>query len=98
FDLSALEKAAAVAHEMMGKDAYSGSPIDKLVEQSRSRLEPVNDIFESPQFFAATEAQRKFLAEHLTLRKLAPRVALVKEGEPSRAIFIIKSGLIGVYL
>jgi CRP-like cAMP-binding protein len=98
FDLSALEKAAAVAQEMMGAEAFAGSPIDKLVEQSRSRLEPVKDIFESPQFFAATEAQRKFLAEHLTLRTLQPRATLVKEGEPSRAIFIIKSGLIGVYL
>ncbi len=98
FDLSALEKAGAIALDMMGEEIFLKSTISHLVQQCRERMHPVANMFESPQFFAATEDQRDFLGDNTEVRTLRVGDTLVKEGQPSRTVFIVKSGLIGVYL
>jgi CRP-like cAMP-binding protein len=98
FDLLALEKAAALALELIGRDGFSGSPIHTLLERSRARLKPLTTLFDAPTFAGFSEEIREQLALSPTLRTLGPGESLVTEGEPSRKVFVVKSGLIGVWL
>ncbi|CAN5922743.1 hypothetical protein BH11MYX4_BH11MYX4_69090 [soil metagenome] len=98
FDLDALEKAATLALEIVGREGFAGSPVHTLLEQSRQRLRPFSDLFEARSFAGLPMALRERLEPHLTLRTLAPGETLVNEGDPSRQIFVVKSGLVGVWL
>ena len=98
FNLPALEKAAALALELSGRDAFSGSPIHGLLEQSRARLKPLGSLFDARSFGGLDESMREKLGAHVKLRTLAPEEMLVTEGDPSRNVFVVKSGLLGVWL
>ena len=97
-DLPALEKAAAFALGLAGRDAFAGSPVHALLEQSRARLKPLASLFDARSFQGLSPAQRAALGRDVTLRTLAPEEMLVTEGEPSRRVFVVKSGLLGVWL
>lgn len=98
FDLNALEKSAAMALEILGRDSFTGSPIHGLLEQSRIRLTPLENIYDARSFAGLDEDLRADLAEKIVMRTLAPGETLVTEGEPSRNVFVVKSGLLGVWL
>lgn len=98
FDLDSLEKAATLALEIGGREAFAGSPVQTFLEQSRQRLTPFVSIFDARSFAGLPENLRATLEPHMTLRTLAPGEALVTEGEPSRSVFVVKSGLVGVWL
>ena len=98
FDLDSLEKAATLALQVSGRESFSGSPVHTLLENARQRLKPFSDLFEARSFSGLSEGLRATLEPHLTLRTLAPGEALVNEGDPSRQIFVVKSGLLGVWL
>lgn len=98
FDLDALEKAAAVALQLYGREGYTTSPVHQLLEQSRARLKPIGDLFDSRSFSWLPEAMRSRLLPHVTTRTLAPGETLVAEGDPSQNVFVVRSGLLGVWL
>jgi CRP-like cAMP-binding protein len=98
FDLPNLESAAALALDLLGRDAFAGSPLHVLLEQSRARLMPLDDMFAARSFQHLPEALRIKLASQTRLRTLAPGESLVVEGEPSQNVFVVKSGLLGVWL
>lgn len=98
FDLPALEKLAKLTHELMGDEEYPKSTIKRLLDESKEKMRPVDSIFECPQFLALAPEPRKTLEEKLVLKTLAAGEDLVREGEPSRNVFVIKSGLVGVHL
>ncbi len=98
FDLPALEKAAGFALSLSGRDAFAGSAVHALLEQSRARLKPIQSLFDARAFAGLSDELRGRLARHVDLRTFAPEEMLVTEGEPSRAIFVVKSGLVGVWL
>lgn len=98
FDLDSLEKAAAIALQLYGREGYTSSPVHALLEQSRARLKPIGGLFESRSFSWLPEGLRDRLLEHVTLRTLAPGETLVSEGDPSKNVFVVKSGLLGVWL
>ena len=97
FDLPALEKLAALSRELMG-DGYESSPIKRLLDDSREKMRPVKTIFECPQFLNLSADDQDWLAESMKIRELKIGQDLVREGEPSRNVFVIKSGLVGVHL
>ncbi len=98
FDLDALERAAALALKVTGGGAYVGSPVPRLLEQSRTRLQPVASIYDARSFAWLPLELRAMLEANLTLRTLAPGELLVSEGAPSRDVFVVKSGLVGVWI
>ena len=98
FDVDALEKAVMVAKALMDPGKFSGSTFERLLDTCRERMKPIETVFECPQFFAADQDERDWLGDNTKLRKLAAGDTLVKEGEPSKTIFVVKSGLIGVHL
>lgn len=98
FDLDSLEKAATLALELGGRDAFAGSPVHTFLEQSRQRLKPFASVFDTRSFAGLPDDLRAKLEPHLELRTLAPGETLVSEGEPSRNVFVVKSGLVGVWL
>jgi CRP-like cAMP-binding protein len=98
FDMTLLERAAALGLELFGKDAFIGSAVHTLLEQSRARLKPVDDLFESRAFAGLPAELRATLEPSVELKTLAPGEQLVAEGEPSRNVFVVKSGLLGVWL
>lgn len=98
FDLNALERAATLALELAGKDAFSGSPVHTLLDQSRARLRPLTSIFDARSFSELSPELRSQLEPFIELRTLAPGDMLVNEGDPSRYVFVVKSGLLGVWL
>jgi Cyclic nucleotide-binding domain len=98
FDVDALEKAVMVAKALMEPGKYTGSTFERMLDTCRERMKPIETVFECPQFFAADQDERDWLGDNTKMRKLATGDTLVKEGEPSKTIFVIKSGLIGVHL
>jgi CRP-like cAMP-binding protein len=98
FDLSALEKAAALALDLMPRDEFTRSPIYSLLEQSRVRLQPLRSLFAARSLAAVPVELRAELESCATLRTLGPGETLVNEGDPSESIFVVKSGLLGVWL
>ncbi|MDB5212392.1 MAG: hypothetical protein JWO86_319 [Myxococcaceae bacterium] len=98
FDLDSLEKAAVLALQLIGRDAFSGSIVHTLLEQSRTRLKPFFSIFDTRSFADLPEDLREKLMPAIHLRTLTPGETLVSEGEPSRNVFVVKSGLVGVWL
>ncbi|MGH7296280.1 MAG: Crp/Fnr family transcriptional regulator [Polyangiaceae bacterium] len=98
FDLPALEIAAVFALNLDGRDAFASSPIRTLLEQSRARLKPLESLFEARSFSQLSPKARDALEWNVELRTLAPGEMLVNEGDPSRNIFVVKSGLLGVWL
>lgn len=98
FDLPALEKAAAMALSLGGRETFAGSPIHTLLEQSRARLKPLDNVFAARSLAGLSPEQRAELSRHVELITLAPEEMLVTEGEPSRRLFVVKSGLLGVWL
>jgi CRP-like cAMP-binding protein len=98
FDLPALERAAGVALGLERRAAFAGSPIHRLLEQSRARLKPLDSLFAARSFTGLSEAQRAQIAAAAELRTLASEEMLVTEGEPARSLFVVKSGLLGVWL
>ena len=98
FDLDSLEKAAVLALELVGREAFAGSPVAALLEQSRTRLKPFFSIFDTRSFAGLADDLRTKLGPHIRLRTLAPGEAIVNEGDPSRTVFVVKSGLVGVWL
>ncbi len=98
FDMPSLEKAAALSLELLGKDGFAGSPIHALLEESRARLRPVANLFDARSFQNLSPEMRAFIEPHVTLRTVAPHEVLVSEGETSNNVFVVKSGLLGVWL
>lgn len=98
FDLPALERCAGIALELSGREAFVGSPVHALLEQSRSRLTPLDNLSDARSFWEVSPRVLEKLTMAATLRTLAPGETLVTEGEPSRNVFIVKSGLLGVWL
>jgi CRP-like cAMP-binding protein len=98
FDLPALEVAAVLAMNLGGRDAFAGSAIHALLEKSRARLKPLESIFDARSFAGLSDGARAHLARFVEPRTLAPQEMLVTEGEPSRRVFVVKSGLLGVWL
>ncbi len=98
FDLYSLEQAAALALDISGREAFAGSPIHFLLEQSRSRLTPIGSLLEARSFLDLPNDLRDALVSQATLRTLAPGEMLVSEGEPAVSVFVVKSGLLGVWL
>lgn len=98
FDLPSLEAAAALGLELVGKEAFSGSAVHTLLEQSRARLRPLESVFLARSFTELPDYVRDRIIKSLDLRTLAPGETLVSEGEPSLNVFVVKSGLLGVWL
>jgi CRP-like cAMP-binding protein len=98
FDLDSLEKAATLAFQLVGRDSFVGSPVQVLLEQSRTRLKPLTSLFEAHGFASLDDSLRAKLEPHVKLRTLAPEEILVAEGSPSKNVFVVKSGLLGVWL
>ncbi len=98
FDLPSLEKAAALALDLVSRDAFAGSPIDALLEQSRTRLKPLQSLFDARSLAGLPDDLAARLARGVTSRTLAPGETLVSEGDPSTNVFVVKSGLLGVWL
>jgi CRP-like cAMP-binding protein len=98
FDMPALERCASVALELYGKEAYAKSAIHALLEESRARLKPVRDIMDSRSFAGLPPELKAAIEPNLSLGTLAPGEDLVKEGEPSKNVYVVRSGLLGVWL
>lgn len=72
FDLDSLEKAATLALEIVGREAFAGSPVHTLLEQSRQRLKPFHSIFDARSFAGLPMALRDKLEPHMTLTHARP--------------------------
>lgn len=98
FEIVSLENAAALAMKLLGKFDFVGSPIHMLLEESRARLRPIQDMYECRSLAGISPDVRALLEPHVTLRTLAPGETLVEENSPSENVFVVKSGLLGVWL
>ncbi len=98
FDLPGLEKAAASALGLAPRESFAGSPIHALLERSRARLKPLGALFDARSLAGLPDDVGGRLARTARLRTLAPGETLVSEGEPSVNVFVVKSGLLGVWL
>ena len=98
FDLPALEKAAGLALDLVSREAFSGSPVHMLLEQSRARLKPLASLFDARSLAGLPEDLRIGISRFAKLRTLAPGETLVSEGDPSENVFVVRSGLLGVWL
>src|SRR4029078_2625348 len=59
---------------------------------------PLNSMFDCRSLSELRAGERATLEKAAELRTLGPSEILVVEGDPSENVFIVKSGLMGVYL
>ncbi len=98
FDVEGLEDAATAALDLLGAGAFQASAIHALLERSRARLRPLQSVSDAPALAGATESERMWLEMNAEVRTIRRGEYLVKEGEPSRAVWVIKSGILAVLL
>lgn len=98
FDLDSMEKAAALELQLVGPVKFATAPVHDLLERCRARLKPIEQLFDARSFMQLPDHLRHELEPHIALRTLAPGEMLVTEGEPSKNVFVVKSGLLGVWL
>jgi CRP-like cAMP-binding protein len=82
----------------VGEEVFSTHPVYILLEQTRSRLNPVKKLAQVPTFSGlGGEEQFELVgaAEEATINK---GVTLLKEGTPALQLFVIKSGVLSVHL
>jgi len=96
FDLRTLEQAAAMALSITGEAGFVGSPLRALLHRCRDRLRPWTDMFSNPVLSLVPPEHRQTLDDATLIMVLAPGETLVSEGEPSRSLFVVKSGVIAV--
>ena len=97
FDMITLERAASMALAIGGESDFVDSPIRSLLNRCRARLRPVDRIFDNAVLALVPREHRPLLEDHARLVVLAPGDTLVTEGEPSTAVFVIKSGVLSVH-
>ncbi len=98
FDLEALEDAASIGVDIVGKDAFLKSEVHGLLEQSRTRLRPLTTVLEAPALLGVARSEHQWLEMNAELRTVRRGEILVREGEPSRSVFVIRSGVLAVVL
>ncbi len=98
FDIAQLELCALAASDLLGADAYARSTIATLLDQNLARLHPLTQLFDAQGLRGLTENQQYWLENNAVLRALKPGDVLVKEGDPSLTVFVVKSGLVSVLL
>jgi CRP-like cAMP-binding protein len=98
FDVEGLEDAATSALDLLGAAAFQESSIRALLEQSRARLRPLSSVSDAPALAGVTESERRWFELNAEVRTIRRGEFLVREGDPSRAVWIIKSGILAVLL
>jgi hypothetical protein len=98
FDIRGLEDAAQTTLETVGKERFLTSKVHELLMSSRARLRPLSSVLDAPALAGAPEDQKAWLDMNAELVTLKRGDFLVHEGEPSRAVFVIKSGVLAVML
>ncbi|MFO0590132.1 MAG: cyclic nucleotide-binding domain-containing protein [Polyangiaceae bacterium] len=96
FDLTTLEQASSMALAIGGEEAFAHSPVRDLLQRCRERLLPLADLFDCPALALVPNEHRPAIEESALILMLAPGDVLVREGEPSTSIFVIKSGVMAV--
>lgn len=98
FDVEGLEDAATAALDLLGAEAFSSSPIHSLLERSHARLRPLQSVFDAPALAGAAQGERMWRELNAEVKTLRRGEYLVREGDPSRAVWVIKSGILAVLL
>lgn len=96
FKMGALERCAAMGITIVGREAFAGSPIHRLLSACRQRLRPLASVVDAPGLAALRPEEKRTLGARVTHRMLTPGEVLLERGAPSRNVFIVKSGLIAV--
>jgi CRP-like cAMP-binding protein len=98
FDMAALEKCAAMAMTLVTREQFAATSISRQLEASKARMRPLGSMWEASSLAAIRPEEREWLAAHAPLRTLAPNEVLLREGDPSRNVFVIKSGLVAILI
>ncbi|MBI2388161.1 MAG: cyclic nucleotide-binding domain-containing protein [Deltaproteobacteria bacterium] len=98
FDLEGLEDAATAALDLVGQTSFAKTPIHSLLERSRARIQPIASVTMAPALAGATPSERAWLEKNAEIQTVRRGEFLVREGDPSRAVFVIRSGIIAVML
>lgn len=98
FDIEGLEDAAQMTLDLAGEEDFGRSKVHDLLEKSRARLRPLGSVLDAPALAGAPAEQRAWLELNAEVVTLKRGELLVHEGDPSRAVFVIKSGVVAVLL
>jgi len=98
FDVEGLEDSATAALDVLGPEAFTRSPIHTLLERNRARLQPLQSVFDAPALAGSTQSERMWLELNAEVKTLRRGEFLVREGEPSKAVWVLKSGILAVLL
>ena len=61
-------------------------------------LSPNDLLAQNPLFSSLSPQHREQIAARLTRHEIAPNTAIVRQGDPADALFLIESGLVGVFV
>ena len=98
FDVMWMDRCELAARVLLGDDEYRTSRIAHIVESNRARLRGLTEVSSAPMLRALPAEERAWLTKKAVPRTLAVGEYLVREGDPSRSVFVIQSGVIAVIL
>jgi CRP-like cAMP-binding protein len=87
-----------MAMTLVSREKFATTTIRRQLEASRARMRPLATMWEASSLSAVRPEEREWLAAHAPMRALAPNEVLLREGDPSRYVFVIKSGLIAILI
>lgn len=97
-DIEALGRVAERTYAVLGAESYARSSIKALFDHARSSLKPLDRLRGAP-IFAGLAAEEMFELEggaHDMFARQGEDV--LKEGDPARSAFVVRSGLLSIRL
>lgn len=97
-DLQSLELLCDKVVEIIGEQEFSTSLFNRFLRETRTRVEPIADMDGVPVLTGLEETLVDAVEEAADMIQVTAENPLLVEGEPSRAVFFVKSGRLGVKL
>jgi CRP-like cAMP-binding protein len=97
-DIPSLEQTVVLVATAISEEALENHPASMLLRQTRSRLSPLKSLSEVPAFSGLGQEALDLLINIADLVTAEPGEAILKEGAPAVAAYVVKSGILSVSL
>ncbi len=97
-DLESLELLCRKAEDILGEDEYGKSIFHRLLRETKTRTEPIDELFEIPFLSGLEDSVLNDVENLAELIEIDPDTDLLLQGEPSLNVFFVKNGRLTVRL
>ncbi len=97
-EVRALELVASIALRVLGEEAFANCPIKQLLDQSRRRLRPIDELGQAPAFAGLGHNELEAIQAIATESTIEQNQVLLQEGSEAVRAYVVKSGILSIRL